>query len=83
MSYADSLRQQAKWIRERLQGRGPLHEWEDIDLDELEASANELERLQTIIDSRPAINAGLPETYIHWSQSIYAMEFARARNTEN
>jgi hypothetical protein len=39
---------------------------------------DEIERLQRIIDSRPAINAGLPETYIKWSQSIYEMEFARA-----
>ena len=36
----------------------------------------EVERLQAVLDSRPAINAGLPETYIRWSQSIYAMEAA-------
>lgn len=41
--------------------------------------ADEVERLQRIIDGRPAINAGLPETYIRWSQSIYAMEFAHIR----
>lgn len=34
------------------------------------------DRLQRIIDSRPAINAGLPETYIQWSQSLYAMDSA-------
>lgn len=45
-------------------------------IDVLEA---EIERLQRIIDSRPAINAGLPESYIHWSQSIYAMEAAHIR----
>ena len=33
-------------------------------------AADEIERLQRIIDSRPAINAGLPETYIEWSHSI-------------
>ena len=38
----------------------------------------EIRRLQAVIDSRPAINAGLPETYIRWSQSIYAMEAMRA-----
>ena len=38
----------------------------------------EIERLQKIIDSRPAINAGLPETYIKWSQSIYTMEAVQA-----
>lgn len=42
----------------------------------------EVERLQRIIDSRPAINAGLPGTYIEWSQSIYAMEFARAQGVQ-
>lgn len=41
---------------------------------ELRALREECKRLQAIIDSRPAINAGLPETYIKWSQSIYAME---------
>ena len=39
-------------------------------------AADEIERLQRVIDSRPAINAGLPETYIKWSQSIYVMECA-------
>ena len=46
---------------------------------ELEA---QIERLQTIIDSRPAINSGLPQTYIAWSQSIYAMQFAYALETQ-
>lgn len=31
----------------------------------------ENERLQRILDSRPAINAGLVEAYIEWSQGIY------------
>jgi hypothetical protein len=38
----------------------------------------EVERLQKIIDSRPAINAALPESYIKWSQSIYTMEAVHA-----
>ena len=38
----------------------------------------EIARMQRIIDSRPAINAGLPQTYIEWSHSIYQMEAARA-----
>lgn len=38
----------------------------------------EIQRLQRIIDSRPAINAGLPGTYERWSRSIYEMEAARA-----
>ena len=44
--------------------------------DALAAAAAEISRLQRILDSRPAINAGLPETYIAWSQSIYVMEVA-------
>ena len=40
--------------------------------------AEEKERLQKIIDSRPAINAGLPETYIKWSQGIMQTDIARA-----
>ena len=38
----------------------------------------EVNRLRTIIDSRPAINVGLPATYIEWSQSIYEMDMAHA-----
>jgi len=38
----------------------------------------EVERLQTILDSRPAINAGLPESYIKWSQSIYVLDAVQA-----
>lgn len=40
-------------------------------------AADEIDRLQTVIDSRPAINAALPGSYIRWSQSIYVMEIAR------
>lgn len=36
----------------------------------LTEAANEIDRLQRIIDSRPAINSGLPETYIQWSQGV-------------
>jgi hypothetical protein len=49
-------------------------------LDLIEAKA-EIKRLQRIIDGRPAINAGLPETYVKWSQSIYMLEFTRATAT--
>ena len=38
----------------------------------------ERNNLQEILDSRPAINAGLPDSYIRWSQSIYSGEFSRA-----
>jgi hypothetical protein len=55
---------------------------ERIDPDALERQVAELQAeldlLQDIIDSRPAINAGLPETYINWSQSIYSGDAARA-----
>lgn len=40
-------------------------------------AADEIDRLQTVIDSRPAINAALPDSYIRWSQRIYVMEIAR------
>lgn len=46
-------------------------------------AANEIERLQRIIDSRPAINAGLPESYVLWSQSIYELEFVRATDAQS
>ncbi len=47
------------------------------------AAADEIERLQRIIDSRPAINAGLPETYIKWSQEIYVTDFVQATQKLN
>lgn len=53
----------------------------------LEARIAELEaevaRLQRIIDSRPAINAALPESYINWSQGIYAAQAARIMKLHN
>jgi len=86
VSYADSLRQQARWIKEALDPNTPKTQridLGDIDTDELEAAANELERLQRIIDSRPAINAGLPESYIKWSQEIYLTDFLQAAGTHS
>ncbi len=50
---------------------------------ELRRLHSEVERLTRIIDSRPAINAGLPESYIEWSRSIYAMEFHQAMVDDN
>lgn len=44
----------------------------------LTQAAEEIDRLQRIIDSRPAINAGLPGTYIAWSQGIYQTDAAQA-----
>lgn len=44
----------------------------------LTEAANEIDRLQRIIDSRPAINDGLPATYIEWSKLIYSADYARA-----
>lgn len=49
--------------------------------DDFRHVVTERDRLQRIIDSRPAINAGLPGTYIEWSQSIYAMDVVRAVET--
>ena len=47
---------------------------------ELEAN---VERLQRILDSRPAINAGLPQTYIEWSQSLYVLDAIQAGAAPN
>lgn len=38
----------------------------------------ENKRLQQIINARPAINAGLPETYIEWSQNLYLLDAIRS-----
>lgn len=46
-------------------------------------AANEVERLQRIIDSRPAINAGLPQTYIDWSRGIYQCDALQAKGPTN
>ena len=70
-TYAENLRELARL------GSVP----EDLLRDELIVAADEIDRLQRIIDSRPAINAGLPQTYIEWSHSIYAMEAAHALET--
>lgn len=53
----------------------------DLLLKDYRKLVQERSRLQRILDSRPAINAGLPQTYIEWSQSIYAMEMAHATET--
>jgi hypothetical protein len=49
----------------------------------MRAAALKIERLQTILDSRPAINAGLPESYINWAHGIYAAEVMHATQTPN
>jgi hypothetical protein len=45
---------------------------------EIRSLREQVARLQAIIDSRPAINAGLPESYIKWSQSVMLTEAAQA-----
>ena len=60
------------------------HRWNcltPLGVEEVLAAADEIDRLQRIIDSRPAINAGLQQAYIEWSHSIYAMEAARVLET--
>lgn len=49
-----------------------------VPITELLAAEREIERLQRIIDSRPAINAGLPQTYIDWSRGIYECDVLQA-----
>jgi hypothetical protein len=53
------------------------------DWETLTAAATEIERLQRVIDSRPAINAALPESYVLWSQSIYVMESQHATKLQS
>lgn len=43
--------------------------------EELARITKDRDRLRRILDSRPAINAGLPETYIAWSHGIYQSDF--------
>ncbi len=38
----------------------------------------ELDLLQDILDSRPAINTALPDSYIRWSQAIYSGDAIRS-----
>lgn len=65
----------ADYLREYAANPGYSHaDYADV----MRKGADELERLQRILDSRPAINAGLPETYIEWSQGIYAADYAQA-----
>lgn len=45
---------------------------------ERDEARGEANMLQDILDGRPAINAGLPDTYIKWSQSIYSGDVVRA-----
>lgn len=50
-----------------------------VTLDQARIAAEaERERLQALLDSRPAINAALPGSYIAWSQNIYVTEARRA-----
>lgn len=57
-------------------GKRKAYYTEDQVVAAIEPYKDEIARLQRIIDSRPAINAGLPQTYIEWSHSIYQMEAA-------
>ena len=56
-------------------------------LEQLEAENAELRRrltaLQTILDSRPAINAALPASYITWSQGICQLDMLARRGLDS
>ena len=45
---------------------------------ELAAARAERDLLQRILDSRPAINAGLLEAYIEWTQGVYLADMGKA-----
>ncbi len=49
----------------------------------LRALDRERARLQRILDSRPAINAGLPETYIEWTRGVYETDFVAAKGADS
>ena len=45
---------------------------------EAEAAADEIDRLRSLLDRRPAINAGIVEAYIAWSNDVYASGLAKS-----
>jgi hypothetical protein len=47
------------------------------------AARDEAERLQKVLDSRPAIDDALPQSYILWSNSIREMELSRITETRH
>jgi hypothetical protein len=53
VSYSESLRQQAQWIREALDPKTPEPQritMDDIDVDELEAAADHINRLRAALE---------------------------------
>ena len=50
---------------------------------ELAAAQERVNKLQRILDSRPAINAGLPDTYIQWTQGVTEIEIRAALNVRD
>lgn len=69
---ADTLAQQNAYHKDRAEAA-----LADRDK-EIAALRAERDFLQEVLDTRPAINAALPESYIRWSQSLYSGEAARA-----
>lgn len=69
---------EAQRLADRLNSRSYRCKLDLLAATELRRLHAEVNRLRAIIDSRPAINAGLPATYIEWSQSIYEMDMAHA-----
>lgn len=47
-------------------------------MSEIETLRAEVERLRALIDSRPALNAGLFETYMIWTALCYVKDQAPA-----
>lgn len=48
-----------------------------------EKAEAEKDRLQMILDSRPAINAGLPDSYIKWSRNVTECEIVKVIGTDD
>ena len=43
----------------------------------------EVQRLRHLLDTRPAMNAGLTEAYVEWTASVYASDMVAARTSAN
>lgn len=64
------------WEKCKMHGEAPDNVWAcPTCLVELRA---ENERLRSLLDNRPAINAGIVEAYIKWTNQVYASGLAKS-----
>ena len=55
--------------------RMPHHQARDCTEAEFKTLVADHARLRRILDSRPALNAGLLETYTEWTHGVYQSDF--------